>query len=109
MTLINNKVKWHQPCKLKYNNKMLQRAEKRSRENLKVQDEDQATKPKITRSHSEKITPETWFFCGELANTNECQHFRRVRPSATLVEDTIILTRMSEGDMVALQAKYHSA
>lgn len=68
-----------------------------------------------SRSQSETITTETWFICGESANTNErlCegstfQLDRRVRAIATLVEDTELLARMSAGDMVALEAKCHN-
>ena len=54
------------------------------------------------------------FFCGQSAGSDglhEASTFqidRRMRESAALLEDTLLLARLSMGDMVALEAKYHA-
>jgi len=54
------------------------------------------------------------FFCGQSAGSDDLheastfQIDRRVRESAALVEDTLLLAKLSMGDMVALEAKYHT-
>ena len=47
------------------------------------------------------------FFCG-LHEASTFQIDRRVRESAALLGDTLLLARLSMGDMVALEAKYHA-
>ena len=55
-----------------------------------------------------------FFFCGKSAGSDglhEASTFqvdKRVRESATIVEDTLLLGKLSMGDMVALEAKYHT-
>lgn len=64
-------------------------------------------------SSTDKV-PETCFFCGQPAGANSLwkaatfQMDRRVRACATLLGDTELLGHLSGGDMVALDAKYHS-
>ena len=55
-----------------------------------------------------------FFFCGKSAGSDglhEASTFqvdKRVRESATIVEDTLLLGKLSMGGMVALEAKYHT-
>ena len=73
---------------------------------------------KWTRSQpasTETIASEpSCFFCGHLAGNDGLheastfQNDHNVRASAAVVEDTELLARHSMGDMVALEAKYHT-
>ncbi len=115
--MVANEAKWHHTCMLRYNNTMLRRAEKRthpSRENTKGDDvshKRSKLRPSSTEANASKAS---CFFCGQSAGSaglHEASTFqidRRVRESAALVEDTLLLARLSMGDMVALEAKYHA-
>ena len=108
--MVANDARWHQTCKLCYNNTMLQRVEKRKN----PVESDNASR-KCSRLHNETTPIEaTCFFCENPAGSDglhEVSTFqvdKRVRECATLVEDTILLGKLSMGDMIALEAKYHS-
>ena len=65
---------------------------------------------KVRKMVSKKVC----FFCGEPpgnSGVHEAATFqidKRVRACAVLLEDTELLAKLSTGDMVALEAKYHS-
>lgn len=114
--MVANNAQYHQSCRLKFNRTKLQRAEKRA---LKAEGESHgisAAVCKRTRSSSteKKDVQEVCFFCDQPAGTDmlhEAATFqldRRVRYCATVLEDTDLLRRLSAGDMVALEAKYHT-
>jgi len=69
---------------------------------------------KRIRLRKEAISTEVGFFCENLAGP-DCPHEastfqvdKRVRECATLVEDSELLGKLSVGDLVALEAKYHT-
>ena len=106
--MVAHGAKYHQTCRLQYNNTKLQRAQKR--------DEEQPA-CKLNRLHSrssstEKV-PETCFFCEQPAGADSLrkastfQLDRRVRDCATFLCDAELLVRLSGGDMIALGAQYH--
>ena len=110
-------AKFHQTCRLQYNNTKLQRAKKRALKKEGESDEEQAA-CKHTRSHSRSLSTEmkvteTCFFCEQPAGADSLrkaatfQMDRRVRACATLLGDTELLGRLSGGDMTALDAHYH--
>ena len=116
--MVANEAKWHHTCMLRYNNTMLRRAEKRTHPNHEDtrSDDDVSHKrsrlrPSSTEANASKAS---CFFCGQSAGTDglhEASTFqidRRVRESAALLGDTLLLARLSMGDMVALEAKYHA-
>ena len=113
-----NEAKWHHTCMLRYNNTMLRRAEKRTHPNHEDtrSDDDVSHKrsrlrPSSTEANASKAS---CFFCGQSAGSDglhEASTFqidRRVMESAALLGDTFLLARLSMGDMVALEAKYHA-
>ena len=71
---------------------------------------------KHSRSRSTKYcaTKNVCFFCGEASGNSgihEAATFqidKRVRACAVQLKDTELLAKLSTGDMVALEAKYHS-
>ena len=60
------------------------------------------------------MTKEVCFFCGKSSGTEDIheaatfQINNRVWACATLLEDTKLLSQLSAGDMVALEAKHHT-
>lgn len=115
-----HKASWHRSCRLKLNNTELQRARKRAAKSQATDTETCSDKPgpssKRTRSSSTPIsmTDDLCFFCGKESGAerlHEVTTFNtdlRVRESAAALDDTELLGRLSTGDMVALEAKYHA-
>lgn len=108
--MIANEAKWHHTCMLRYNNTKLKRAEKRVMPSTLSDD----VPYKRSRLRSSCVNKESCFFCGQAADTDslhEASTFQidhRVRECAELVQDTLLLGKLSMGDMVALEAKYHT-
>ena len=116
--MVANEAKWHHTCMLRYNNTMLRRAEKRTHPNHEDTRSDDDVSHKRSRlqpsSTEANVSKASCFFCGQSAGSDglhEASTFqidRRVRESAALLGDTLLLARLSMGDMVALEAKYHA-
>ena len=114
-TMVAHQAKWHKTCTLQYNNTMLRRAEKRPIASSSVFGCSDDVPGKRTRSLSSEATTSdaSCFFCGEsgteiLHGVATYQVDTRVRKCAAQVGDNELLARLSMGDMVALEAKYHS-
>ncbi|VDI74380.1 Hypothetical predicted protein, partial [Mytilus galloprovincialis] len=112
-SFIDHKACWHKSCNLKLNRTKLNRAEKRtSRESI---DEATTSQKKTRHSFSVQSTsnPSVCFFCNE--NGQEALHESstfgqdtRVRECAVKLNDTLLLAKLSAGDLIAQEAKYHS-
>ena len=97
---------------LQFNKTKLERAEKRK---FRIEDNTAASK-KFTRQCIEAATPstETCFFCGmppvgEILHNASTFHIDvRVRQCAVKLQDTALLAKLSAGDMIAQEAKYHT-
>ena len=114
-TTVAHQAKWHKTCMLQYNNTMLRRAEKRPIASSSAFGSSDDVPGKRTRSFSSEATTSdaSCFFCGEsgtetLHGVATYQVDTRVRKCAAQVGDNELLARLSMGDMVALEAKYHS-
>jgi len=114
--MVAHGAKYHQACRLQYNNTKLQRAQKNALKKENERDEEQPA-CKLTRLHSrssstEKVS-ETCFFCEQPAGADSLrkastfQLDRRVRDCATFLGDAELLVRLSGGHMIALGAQYH--
>ena len=95
---------------------MLKRAEKRDLK-IYLDSKDTAGVCKRTRSRSfdvSEIGVDLCFFCGhpggsaELHEASTLELDRRVSKSAAIIEDTRLLGKLSNGDMIALECKYHA-
>jgi len=115
--MVANNAQYHQSCKLKYNNTKLQRAQKRAlASDTDSADHDLYTECKRRRSRNSEVSSQEvrCFFCGQSSGTiglHEAATFQideRVRACAVLLGDTELLAKLSPGDMVALDAKYHT-
>lgn len=112
-TLKIHKAKWHDSCRLQYNKTKLQRAVKRKvppAENIDIP-------KKYTRQSSVQSCNETeqCFFCGKPANASESLRHAatfglddHVRECAIQLQDQNLLAKLSTGDLIALEAKYHA-
>lgn len=110
----HHKAKWHDTCRLKFNKTKLQRAEKR-----KASPEDSLTsddRKKFTRRSREEVPSAVHrcFFCDGDAVAGESLHKAstleldaRGRKCALELQDKLLLTKLSSGDMVAQDAEYH--
>lgn len=106
-----HKAKWHDSCRLQYNKTKLQRAEKKT----KPQEDDPETH-KFTRHSSghEHHSTEVCFFCDkpaagdDLCNAATFQLDICVRQCALKLQDKPLLAKLSAGDLIAQEAKYHT-
>ena len=111
-TFRKNNARWHRSCYSCFNSTKVKRAEKRS---MNV-DNDNGVGGKYTRSCSTSTNyPATCFICDGADTRNKVLHQvltlgldSRVRECATALHDKKLLAKLSEGDLVALEAKYHA-
>ncbi len=111
--LRSHKGKWHDSCRLQYNKTKLQRAAKRKASPAEHED---ASSNKYTRRSSAQSSAdmEQCLFCGKPAKASESLHHAstfgldaRVRQCALQLQDQSLLAKLSVGDLIALEAKYH--
>lgn len=111
--MVSNSAQYHKSCRLKYNSTKYERAQKRV---LKA-DSDHApvlAGCKRSRRSQDGVQNNACFFCGEppgdsgIHEAATHQIYKRVHTCAVLLEDTALLAKLSAGDMVAQDAKYHS-
>ncbi|XP_014664507.1 PREDICTED: uncharacterized protein LOC106806883 [Priapulus caudatus] len=107
----HHKAKWHDSCRLQYNKTKLQRGEKR-----KMPHEDDPDTHKFTRQSNEHehCSTDICFFCGKpaaedaLRNASTFELDIRVRQCALKLQDKPLLAKLSAGDLIAQEAKYHA-
>jgi hypothetical protein len=111
--LMVHKAKWHKSCRSKFGKDKLERALKRHNS------DSAASQPscKLTRSSLQTkhiIGSEVCFFCDESDNKGTLHAAstfgvdERVRECAMLLQDSKLLGKLSFGDMVAQEVKYHA-
>eukprot|EP00794_Sanderia_malayensis_P014705 gene14705-16232_t len=115
--LMGKKAKWHKTCRLKYNTTKLDRLRKRVYDDENANEEE--TVRKSSRLNTKPAAGERFstkcFFCDDdtvsqpLHSVTTFDVDRRVRRIATEHEDTLILAKLSAGDMIATEAVYHGA
>ena len=115
-TFLSQRARWHtcKSCNVKFNSTKLRRAEKR----YFPEEQSPIIGKKFTRSSSGNETPsniDKCFFCDECESWNNPLHNAstfgmdtRVRKCATALHDQILLAKLSGGDLVAIEAKYHA-
>eukprot|EP00794_Sanderia_malayensis_P004251 gene4251-4816_t len=122
--MLQNNAVFHKSCVSLYNKQKLNRKrkyqeslnEKQGEEELRNKDPAVTAQPSqrpSRRSIDMKNFAMACFFCGEQddkANLHQCETLtvhQRVKRCAEDLGDTHILAKLSEGDMVAIEAKYH--
>jgi hypothetical protein len=114
--LLKHEARWHKSCNSKFNKTELKRAEKR----LSSSSEETDVCPKkYTRKsvQSSSLSSLLCFFCdkctGEskepLHSVSTMDMDNRIRQIALDLQEESLLAKLSAGDMVALEAKYHKS
>lgn len=112
-TLQNHSAKWHDSCRLRYNKTELVRAEKRK---TSCQKNYEPPKKYTRQSNESSISLKVkalCFFCNKPESSgafHEASTFnldKNVRKCAIKLEDKPLLAKLSAGDMIAQDAKYH--
>ena len=111
-TLSNNNACWHKSCRNKVNSTEIKRVAKRKRDN---EDDSSKLSPVKTRrsvGHSNENYNEQCLFCdqsdGNIHKASTIQIDTKVRKYATELHDTKLLSKLTGGDMVAIDAVYHT-
>ena len=111
-TLQRHSGQWHKACRLKVNQTKLERLE----HSMKSKNDMAGPSPIATRSRHDKIdiTENICFLCNEpagsttLHRTSTHDIHMKVQKCAITLNDTDLLAKLAPGDMVALEAKYHT-
>ena len=113
-TLIQNNSGFHKSCKVRYNKQMYERACKNINNANELNKKEEDVLSRTTRKDCRgKNFLVQRFFCDKLDsvdNLHECQTLyldMTVRNIAHDVNNTKLIAKLSEGDMVATEAKYH--
>lgn len=118
--LHQNNACWHNSCRQLFTDTMLTRVVNKKRKhdnvsgNVVRSSKRQSLSSSDTKSSYSTIITMSCVFCSE--NTNEdlhecCTHNIdvRLRTMATEMEDTDLLAKLAGGDVIAIEAKYHSS
>lgn len=107
-TLRKNHAKYHQSCRISFSNSKLERARKRSATNTCDDSHNIPTKSR-RRSLEEKVC----FLCEKEAPKSEFRHAmtkdldKRLNECARNLNDVRLMARLSGGDIIAQELKYH--
>ena len=118
---MDKKAVFHKSCIARYNKQKLNRKRKREESNEDVSNsesnalsvENTLSSRTTRRSFEVKNFTQSCFFCGlnddkkELHECRTLEIHKRVKKFATELCDSKLLAKLSEGDMVAIEAKYH--
>ena len=107
--------KWHKSCQLRFNSTKLARLRKRVHEgSTEEQVKRKSIRSTTAHSESEKLPRKCFFDCNDESNKKTLHSVttfevdRRVRKMATEMNDSVILAKLSQGDMIAIEACYHA-
>ncbi|KAG0717679.1 hypothetical protein GWK47_053917 [Chionoecetes opilio] len=113
--LRTHSAQWHKKCRLKFNKKMFDQQSRA--ESASGQQSSTGTPTVHTRSAAAHRLPQSTepicFFCNKPAGTADLHEAaakeidKNVRRCATELGDTKLLAKLSAGDMIAIEAKYH--
>ena len=110
--LKSNNALWHKSCFWKFNNTMVNRAEKKRQATLLSSE---ASSTKYIRKHDTVSSTLSCFFCeksGKSTDLRSAATFQldfKVRTCALQIQDQKLLAKLSSGDLIAQEAKYHPA
>ena len=113
-TLTEHEASWHANCRLIYSSSKLGRAKKRSLPTGSSEDSELKPKRIPLQKENQPRRDEICFFCAEVKHSKKLHRAStfnvdsKVRDAAKAINDTNLLGRLSEGDMVALDAAYHA-
>ena len=106
---LKNQAKWHKTCHLKFAPSKLLRLQKRNLSCESASEQQQRKSKRQRTSHNPD--QESCIFCSEVSGTlHNCATMtldHAIRKMATELQDTSLLARISGGDLIAIEAKYH--
>ena len=106
--LIKHSAKWHKSCRLKFSKYKLLCSKEPFKQNI----EDRCPVERKSRRISSNVLPKTYVFCKKSDSTlHSCSAFNvdaNLRSTATKMQDSDLLTCISGGDLVAIEAMYQS-
>ena len=112
LTFVQNCAQYHKKCRNRYDSYHQRR--KKVNKNKNVDEPSECTSHRATRTSFDSTNfVIKCFFCDlpdETSNVHQVMTFRtdnRVREGAKLLSDKALLAKLAEGDMVAIEAKYH--
>ena len=110
-TLAKQGAKWHKNCRAKYNQRMLDRAEKRKLEETGSESTVGSDK-RVRRECGQSSSRESCVFdCGKtglhLSKGSTFQLDTHIREAALKVGDTKLLAKLAAGDVIAIDLVYH--
>lgn len=111
--LCRNNGSWHKTCHLKFSASKVKKAQERVDRKRKSEDEVPAPTYTITKRRASNQADLRCLFCREedvIENLHRFSYLetdRRIREMALELQDYELLGRMSGGDLIATEAKYH--
>ena len=114
ITLRQNNAKYHQSCRMMFNNTKLGRAQKRAMSH-KSSEEAEAGPSKCTRRSISSVRFEKdylCFFCEKEVEAADREAmtkniYERLNECAKLLQDTKLIAKLNAGDLIAQEVKYH--
>ena len=112
---INKTAKFHKACKNHYDSYHYERATKRKRTRDSGLEQSSSSTVKTRSKFSAKNFVPTCFLCDapdldcNLTNARTLGLSQRVQEAAAFLCDEKLLAKLSEGDMVAKEARYHKS
>ncbi|KAG1666280.1 putative aldolase class 2 protein [Nymphon striatum] len=110
-TFLENHAKWHKSCHIKFARSKLQRAQKQIEVKQKCEEEVSGEGRQSKRQSIGNPNQEACIFCltvsGKMHRCSTMNLDHELRRWATELNDTALLARISGGDLVAIEAKYH--
>lgn len=110
-TLRKNMAKYHVSCRLLFNNTKLQRAQKRHSSSQTSETETGACQSKLRRKNHDS---QTCIFCEKVAPASDLREAsttgldKRLCDIAEMLGDGKLLARLTGGDVIAQEFKYHN-
>ncbi|KAG1687699.1 hypothetical protein GQR58_008284 [Nymphon striatum] len=110
-TFLENHAKWHKSCHIKFARSKLQRAQKQIEVKQKREEEVSGEGRQSKRQSIGNPNQKACIFCltvsGKMHKCLTMNLDHELRRWATELNDTALLARISGGDLVAIEAKYH--
>ena len=111
--LLKNKAAWHKSCRDKVNSTILKRAQKRSSQEDTTSDSSVKTRRTSLGDETAGEIESKCFFCNDVGGTaglhqaSTLEIDQSVRECAIKLKDNELLAKLSDGDVVAIEAKHH--
>ena len=109
-TMTRHQASWHKTCRLKFNQTKFDRLNEKF-----LQEKDSQGIQTRSTHETVDLKDAICIFCDQpagsegLHNASTYEIDKRVRQYALDLQDTVLLTKLAAGDMIAIEAKYHKS